>query len=98
MSEASQCADKKLPENSNADLGLISKKWNDNKLEIETYYRTICGGGELRGWYKIKDTTITIFYNTKIVGPATKCKCPHFLNHTLSDLEKKEYSFNFIEE
>jgi|GEM_PF-1441708 len=94
--EAGPCNDSISPYNQ-SELGIKETNWLDNEtLQIKAYVSINCAEEIVGGDFEINDDKIILMYASPRCGDdfaCARCMCAHELVYRLSDLEKKEYSF-----
>ncbi len=72
--------------------GIIKKEWGDeNKLTVEAYVKTVCGGAEITGDYKINGDSLVLEYRLHVGDIVTSCLCAHKLIYEITGLVRKDY-------
>ncbi|MGD2247196.1 MAG: hypothetical protein PVF58_02235 [Candidatus Methanofastidiosia archaeon] len=75
-----------------SNLGIKNVAWDGHTLVITGNVAVNCADEILRGYYKITDDTIVLYYEYLECEHCTFCVCIRTLHYTIHNIEKKDYS------
>ncbi len=71
--------------------GVLSQKWQGDRLIVKTFIRQICDGTTVTGRHQVEGNLLILKYHERITGDPTKCRCYQAYENQIANLEKRDY-------